>query len=87
MDISQEKTRTYFLPSGDRIVIDNPVRVGIKRVQFGESYVDSHVVWNKEGSGCYISSFEAITWTGYDATDETFGDRLNKALETGAEEA
>lgn len=75
-DIHQETTRTYIMRTGDDIVINQPQRVGIKRSAYGE---DSHIVWDANGNGVYIAAGEwvAIKWTGYQSTDEGFGDRLN----------
>jgi len=88
MDISAETVRIYHLYTGDQIRIENPQRVGIKRTQLADgTYEDSHVVWDANGFGCYIKDFAAIEWAGYDATDETFGARLNTALTSGDTEA
>ncbi len=82
MDISQEKVRIYRMIHTNDLVIKDPMRVGIKRT-FGQ---DSHVVWDGQGNGHYIAAGEwaAISWTGYDEADESFGERLNNALEGGA---
>ncbi len=87
MDISDETTRTYIMRTGDDIKISNPQRVGIKSDQYGQ---DSHVVWDDNGNGHYIQAGEwiAISWTGYARRRyETFGDRLNAALEAGEDKA
>ncbi len=78
MDISNEVTRTYYLPNGTALVIQRPMRVGIKRISCGGAYMDSHVVEDASGGGHYIAVFDAISWTGANSSDPDFGDRLNR---------
>lgn len=90
MDISQESSRTYLLPSGQTAYFGQPTKVGIKRVEEypGGPYKDSHVVHCANGDGGYVADFEAIVWTNKtEEIDPDFSERLNDALETGATEA
>ena len=90
MDLTNEDQRTYVYANGETLTILHPQRVGIKRddTYTGPGSPDSHVVWDLHGNGVYVArGWTAVSWEGYDATDETFGDRLNEALASGAEEA
>lgn len=67
-DISNEKYRTYYFPTGN-VTIQNPVKLNVKRKPEG----DSHRIVDNQGKAYYVpAGWLLLQWEGKDGEAFSF---------------